>query len=74
MKLSYRAIERGQSEPDNQDQIMWIKHPELEGQKDSDQISYKKLPYTSEIIKAKLTNRHLNNILAGSLKSKKLID
>ena len=74
MKLSCKAIEKRQLEPENQDQIIWTKHPELEGWKDSDGISYEKLPYTPEIIKAELTSRHPNDILAKDLESKKPVN
>ena len=74
MKLSCRAIERRRSEPDNQDQIIRTEHPGLEGWEDSDGIFYKKLPYASEIIKAELTSRHPDDILACGSKSKRPVD
>ena len=74
MKLSCRAIERRRSEPDNQDQIIRTEHPRLEGWEDSDGISYEKLPYAPEIIKAELTSRHPDDILACGSESKRPVD
>ena len=53
---------------------MWIEHPKLKDWKDSDEISYEKFPYTLEIIKTELINRHPNDILVGGLESKRLVD
>ena len=54
--------------PDNQNQgqIIWTEHPGLEGWEVSNGVLHHQgLPYASEIIRAELTSRHHDDILAG---------
>ena len=54
--------------------IIRTKHLGLKSWEDFDKISYEKLPYVFEIIKAELTSKHPNNILISGSELKKLID
>ena len=51
-----------------------MEHLGLGDWKDFDGISYKKLPYTPEIIKAELINRHSDDILVGNSESQRPIN
>lgn len=71
IKLSYKTKEKRQLKPDNSNKIIKAEHLRLKCWEDFDGISYQKLLYILEIIKAKLINRHLNDILIRDLESKK---
>ena len=54
--------------------IIRTEHPGLEGWESSNEVSYEKIPYTPEIIKAELSSRHPNDTLAGGSESKRAVD
>ena len=68
-----KGFKKKQSMLEIQNQIIKTKYPGWESWENLDGVSYKKLSYTSEIIKDKPTSKHLDNILVGGLKSKELL-